>query len=67
MNWKLELYDLVLVAFLYMGTEFLRTQSEPVTSWESWARAVAIGTAYKVVPPGITLLGALRGKLSKTT
>ena len=62
-NWKLELYDLALVGVLYMGAEFLRTQSEPVTSWEAWARAVGMGVAYKLVPPLLTLLGTIRVKL----
>lgn len=65
MNWRLELYDLALVGILYMGAEFLRTQSEPVTSWESWARAVGMGVAYKVVPQLLTLLGTIRVRLAK--
>ena len=65
-NWKLELYDLALVGILYMGAEFLRTQSEPVTNWESWARAVGMGIAYKVVPSLLTLLGTIRVKLGNT-
>ena len=67
MNWRLELYDLVLVGILYMGSEFLRTQSEPVTNWESWARAVGMGVAYKVAPQLLTLLGTIRVRLGSTS
>ena len=64
MNWKLEAYDLALVGISYMGIEFMRTQSEPVTDWRNWATGVGIGVLYKVIPSGLTLLGSIRTKLS---
>ena len=64
MNWKLETYDLILIAIIYMGTEFLRTQNQPVTDWESWVRAVGMGATYKLVPQALSLLGTIRLKLS---
>ncbi len=64
MNWKLELYDLALVGISYMGIEFMRTQSEPVTDWKNWATGVSIGVLYKIIPPGLMLLGNIRERLS---
>ena len=64
MNWKLEAYHLALVGISYMGIEFMRTQSEPVTDWHNWVVGVSVGALYKVIPPGLMLLGNIREKLS---
>ena len=65
MNWRVELIDIAIIVAVFMVVEFGRTQSEPVTDWVVWLRAVGMGALYKAVPPVLGLLGTMRTRFAK--
>ena len=65
MNWRVEIIDILIIVAVFMLVEFARTQTEPVTDWGVWLRAVGMGALYKAVPPLLGLLGAMRARFAK--